>query len=360
MLARYMLCWQIHRWERDEPLITAYRDFTGCSLMPGVPLKYMPGMRAGKSKEHKAVAIGRVNELTTMSDWKKRWHGADYTATVKAWRYYNSGSKDGKKVALKHTPPIGALLPDDIQKDLDSYYEKLIQSDRSFDISKLNDSSDDDDDDEDDDDDDDDDSDDNESVPVSGTPSVVGPEDNPSDIEVGDDLSDETDEFDNDDTIVLAHSTDTPLVTDAPSVIGDNADLVNADPTDIPPPIGDILPPIDVTLPPTNGMPPPIDTTLPPINDTSASVDDTPPPADEGLSLVDDPLTPLENTPSPIDVDFPPPTADGHPPASDVPPPMHPQEDTAMHELDQDADGDTNVMTLSGMFLPQSASTRNS
>ena len=354
MLARYMLCWQIHRWERDEPLITAYRDFTGCSLMPGVPLKYMPGMRAGKSKEHKAVAIGRVNELTTMSDWKKRWHGADYTATVKAWRYYNSGSKDGKKVALKHTPPIGALLPDDIEKDLDSYYEKLSQSDPSFDTSKLNDSSDDDGDGDGDDDDDD------ESVPVSGTPSVVGPEDNPGDIEVGDDINDETDEFDNDDTIVLAHSADTPLVADAPSVIGDNASSLNADPTDVPPPIGDILPSIDATLPPTNDAPLPIDTTLPPINDTSASVDNAPPPADEGLPFVDDPLTPLEDTPSPINVDFPPPTDDGHSPVSDVPSPMPPQEDIVMPESDQAADGDTNVMTLSGMFITSICNAQNS
>ena len=344
MLARYMLCWQIHRWERDEPLIIAYRDFTGCSLMPGVPLKYMPGMRAGKSKEHKALAIGRVDELTTMSRWKERWLGADYQSTATTWRYFNSGSKDAKRIALKHTPPLGALLPDDIQKDLDSYYEKLAKLDASFKTSELDSSDDDtDDNDNDDNDTDDNDTDDNESVPVSGTPSVVGPEDNPDDTEEGDDISDETDEFDNEDTIALLHSEDTPLAAGAPSV--------DADPNDIPPPIDDILPSIDVALPPTNGTPPPIDITLPPINDTSASIDNVPPSADEGFSLVDDPLTPLENTPEPIDVDLPPPTDNGPSPVSDVPSQIHPQEDIVMHESEQDADGDTNAMTLSGMSI---------
>ena len=127
-----MLCWQIHRWEHEHELIFAYRDFTDCSLMPGVPLKFMPGMRAGKSKEKEAVANARHVQLSDLNGWERYWHGAEYTATARTWRFINSGAKGSEGVALKHTPQFGELLPENIQEDLDSYYSKLLDSDPNF------------------------------------------------------------------------------------------------------------------------------------------------------------------------------------------------------------------------------------
>ena len=386
MLARYMLSWQIHYFLHGEELIIAYRDFTGCSLMPGVPLKFMPGMRAGKSKEHEAVVAGRATQLSTLGDWETYWQGADYGVMARTWRFINSGAKGSEEVALKRTPQFGELLPENIQQDIDSYYEKLIQVDPNFHLSDSEDE-----------DEDEDAVNDNEdqSVTDSYTTSAARVEDDLNDL-VGDDDNDhEMDEFDNDDTIVIAHSGNTPLVGDVPPVAYDNAPSVNdaslpynalvdnplPPPVDDPLPIiDDTLPPIDDTLSPTTNIvpsiinvpapihvasvsiPPPaddVDDVLTPIDETPSPIDEIPPPIDvdvhpstnDGPSaeVVDDVLLPIDDIPSPVTADVPPLVNDRPPSAAEVPIPS--QENVVMHEPDQDVEVGPNSLTLSGMCL---------
>ena len=376
MLGRYMTCWQIHCWEHGQELAVAYRDFTGCSLMPGVPLKYMPGMRAGQSKEKEAVVAARHVQLSRLDDWEKYWLGADYGVTARAWRFINSGAKGSEEVALKHTPQFGKLLPENIQEDLDSYYTKLLESDPNFEL----DSSDSDDDDADDDTADDAEDDEDEGTPGSDTASVVRVEDDLSGEVEEEDNDYEMDEFDNDDTIVV-HAGDNSLADNVPLTIDGNTptgDRLPSPVDDASTPTDDVLQPVDDNPPPTNGIPAPTDNILPPIHDASSLIDNIPPPLDD----VDDALTPIEDTPSPIDVDPLPLTNDGPPlsadmdslstpidnipppigvdapplmnagssPADDIPPLVLSQEDVAMHEPDQNAEVDTDVLTLSGMF----------
>ena len=397
MLARYMLSWQIHYFEQGKDLIIAYRDFTGCSLMPGVPLKFMPGMRAGKSKEKEAVAVARSTRLSTLKNWEEYWLGADYEVMARTWRFINSGAKGSEEVALKRTPQFGELLPENIQQDIDSYYEKLVRLDPEFKLSDLDDDDDDDDDDEDDDDDgrggganDDE----NQSVAGSDTTSAARVEDDLNGVVGDDDNADEIDEFDNDDTIVVVHSDNTSLVDDAPLISDGNVSSVNVNdaslpynaPTsnllpppvdDAPPPIDDAPPSINDTLPPTNDFAPSFANVLSPthvasvfippsaddIDDVLTPIDDSPSPIDvdvrpltnDGPSVedVDDVLPPVDDIPLPIDADVPPLVNDQPPPAadSDVPPPVPPQEDVVMHESDQDAEVEPDALNLSGMCV---------
>ena len=315
--------------------------------MPGVPLKYMPGMRAGKSKEKKAVAVARVVELSNLKGWEKYWHGIDYKTMARTWRYLNSEAKGSLEAALKNTPQFGAPLPDDIQNDIDSYYEKLLKSDPTFKLKSDDKDDEDEDDDEDsemDEDEGEDEGEDDQSVPGSSTSSVVGSEVDLDDAGELDDISHETDEHD-DDTITPPGPSDT-LLAGNPSP---STDDVLPSVADAPSPIDDVLPSIDDVLPPTNATPSPIDTTLPSIDNASAPIDNAPPSTDSMFSFVDGPLTPIESTPSPIDVSLS--TNDDPSPTNDAPLPTSPQADIIMHDSDQNADGDVDAMTLSGMSI---------
>ena len=135
MLARHMLCWQIHMFmEGGEPFFI-YREHSGYNFMPGVLDGYMPATRPGTSKQRDALIFGRHNELSALGSlWTGKWLGMDYIEAKKTWELLKEEGPDSPFAieVLAKTPGVGSMLPSRIAETLNRYYARLAHVEQEF------------------------------------------------------------------------------------------------------------------------------------------------------------------------------------------------------------------------------------